>query len=176
MTSSQPAAPGQAPRSGSRKALWILLGAFGAIALIIVAFAAFGMIFFVRNVSMEQATTAEADRSFETVRAQFKDKPIIAIDGRENVTLQRRPPNAPPPVKPTVLHIMAHDPEDERVVNVKVPFWLLRLGREKIRLGSGGDFQLEDLKITAQELERYGPALLLDHRDRSGTRVLVWTQ
>lgn len=177
MTSPQPAAPGPvAPRSGSRKALWIILGIVIGIVLIIVAFAAFGMIFFARNVSMQQATVAEADRSFEGVRSQFKDKPIITLDDHETVTLQRRPPDTAAAVKPTVLHIMAHDPDDERVVNVKVPFWLLRLGREKIRLGAGGDFELEDLRLTVEQIERYGPALLLDHRDKSGSRVLVWTQ
>ena len=48
--------------------------------------------------------------------------------------------------------------------------------KSKIRLGTGGDLQFEQLKLTAEELERYGPSLLLDHRGGTGQRVLVWTQ
>ena len=40
----------------------------------------------------------------------------------------------------------------------------------------GDDIQFEDLHLTAEELERYGPALLVDHKGRDGQRVLVWTQ
>ena len=72
---------------------------------------------------------------------------------------------------------MAFDPENGRVVSVEIPFWLLRL---KLR-GSAIDIdghrmELEDLKLTVEDLERYGPALVVDHRVASGQRVLVWSQ
>jgi hypothetical protein len=35
---------------------------------------------------------------------------------------------------------------------------------------------LEDLKLTVKDLERYGPSLVLDQRSRGGDRVLVWTE
>jgi hypothetical protein len=160
----------------SRKALWIILGIVGFILLCIIAFAAFGLYFVSHNLNMEKATVAEADRSFDEVRGRFKETPIITLDDRKRVTLSRRPPDRPTGEKPQVMHVMAYDHEDARIVRVTIPFWLLRLGREKIRLGTGEDIQFEQLHITAEELERYGPSLLLDHRDRHGKRVLVWTQ
>jgi len=169
-----PAGPPVRPKS--RKALWIVLGVIAFIVLCIIAFAAFGLYFVSRNLDMQQATPAEASRAFDDVRARFKEAPIISVDGRRNVTLSRRPPDQPAAQKPEMMYVMAFDEEDSRIVRVTIPFWMLRMGREKIRLGRGGDLQLEDLHLTAEELERYGPALLMDHRGSSGERVIVWTQ
>jgi len=168
-------APG-APRPKSRKVLWIVLGIILFIVLCIVAFAAFGFYFVANNLNMQSASVTEAASSFDDVRARFKEAPIITLDDQERVTLSRKPPAQAADTKPSTMHIMAYDDEESRIVRVTVPFWMLRLGREKIRLGTGGDLQFEQLQLTAEELERYGPSLLLDHRGAGGKRVLVWTQ
>lgn len=170
-----PEQPGAAPRK-NRKVLWIVLGVVGFFVLCVVAFAAFGLYFVSRNLDMTQATATEASDSFESVRARFKEPPILTIDVDERVTLSRPPPDAAPAERPTKMYVMAYDRSDERIVRVTVPFWMLRMGRENIRLGSGSnDIDFEKLRITAEELERYGPALLLDHAE-GRNRVLVWTQ
>lgn len=169
-------APPEGRPKKSRKTLWIILGIVGFIVFCVIAFAAFGLYFVSKNLDMESASVAQAGRSFEEVRARFKEPPILTLDDRERVTLTRQPPDKPVTEKPHTMHVMAYDDEDSRIVRVTVPFWMLRLGREKIRLGSGSDLQFEQLHITAEELERYGPSLLLDHRGLGGKRVLVWTQ
>lgn len=166
-----------APRPKSRKALWIVLGVIAFILLCIVAFAAFGFYFVANNVNMVKASPTEAVQSFDEVRARFKEQPIIAIDDERRVTLMRQPPAVSAEETPTTMHVMAYDTEDSRIVRITIPFWMLRIGREKIKLGTGGqDIQLEDLHLTPDQLERYGPALLIDHKGRDGQRVLVWTQ
>lgn len=168
-------APQAAPRK-SRKALWIVLGVIGFILFCFIAMAAFGFYFVASNLNMQSATVSEAAQSFDDVRARFKESPIITLDDQERVTLSRQPPAQAADVKPETMYVMAFDDEESRIVRVTIPFWMLRLGREKIRLGTGGDLQFEQLKLTAEELEKYGPSLLLDHRGRNGKRVLVWTQ
>lgn len=169
-------APG-APRPKSRKVLWIVVGIILFVVLCVVAFAAFGFYFVANNLNMKSASVTEAAASFDEVRARFKESPIILLDDQERVTLSRKPPAQAADVRPTTMHIMAYDDEESRIVRVTVPFWMLRLGREKIRLGTGGgDLQFEQLQLTAEELERYGPSLLVDHRGKAGKRVLVWTQ
>ncbi|MDQ3068943.1 MAG: hypothetical protein M3R55_04345 [Acidobacteriota bacterium] len=162
------------PRN-SRKVLWIVLGVIAFLLLCFIAFAAFGLYFVTQNLNMEQATVTQADRSFDDVRAKFKDAPILTLDADERVTLSRQPPAAAPAERPSTMHVMVYDTNDERIVRVTIPFWMLRMGREKIRLGPG-NLEFEQLQISAEELERYGPSLLLDHRGTDRTRVLVWTQ
>jgi flagellar basal body-associated protein FliL len=167
--------PDAAPRK-SRKALWIVLGVVIFIVICIVGFAAFGFYFLASNLEMQPATPIEAGASFDDVRARFKEEPVIALDDQERVTLTRRPPDQPPAEKPQSMRVMAYDDADSRIVRVTIPFWMLRMGRENIKLGTGHGLDFEKLQLSAEELERYGPTLLLDHRDRRGRRVLVWTQ
>jgi hypothetical protein len=73
--------------------------------------------------------------------------------------------------------VMVWDQDKERLVQVSMPFWLLKLGRRKIDLANGDrGFDIERLNIDVGELERIGPMLVLDLRSASGERVLVWTQ
>jgi hypothetical protein len=54
---------------------------------------------------------------------------------------------------------------------------VLAVGRQKMEVaGRGRDFDLERLKLDTRELERIGPKLVFDFRDRDGARVLLWTQ
>ena len=40
----------------------------------------------------------------------------------------------------------------------------------------GNKMDLEDLKLTVEDLERFGPTLILDQKNEGGDRVLVWSQ
>ena len=72
---------------------------------------------------------------------------------------------------------MAFDPDDGRVVRLAIPFWLLRLktGGGSIDF-NGNRMNLEDLKLSVADLERFGPTLIVDHASADGNRVLVWSQ
>jgi hypothetical protein len=79
--------------------------------------------------------------------------------------------------KPESLWLLAWDPDDERLVKVSLPFWMLSVGRKKMEIGGEGrEFDFEQLNLDPQELERIGPALVFDFRERDGARVLLWTQ
>jgi hypothetical protein len=41
---------------------------------------------------------------------------------------------------------------------------------------NGRSMDLEDLRLTVEDLERFGSILILDHRAPDGERVLVWSQ
>ena len=61
-------------------------------------------------------------------------------------------------------------------MRVSIPFWLLRMkmGESAIDL-NGNRFDLEDLKLTVEDLERFGPTLIVDHRSscrRAGPRLV----
>ena len=82
--------------------------------------------------------------------------------------------NAPVPDQ---LRILAFDPSDGRMVQVSVPFWLLRMKSHNATIDlNGSRMDLEDLRLTIQDLERQGPALIVDHQAPDGDRVLVWSR
>ena len=160
--------------------VWILVGLFVAGILCIIAVAGAGFYFFSRHIDTSKATVAEAATEFDRVRSRFANqKPLIEVDEtgdfvRANTTDRKIPKNV---TVPEALHILAYDPDDGGLVKLSIPFWLLRLNPEGARFNvRGNEMQLEDLKLTVRDLERYGSSLVLDQRNSGGDRVLVWTE
>ena len=49
-------------------------------------------------------------------------------------------------------------------------------GRHPLRRRAAATFDMAQLHLTVEDLERYGPTLILDQKDTDGSRVLVWSQ
>jgi hypothetical protein len=78
---------------------------------------------------------------------------------------------------PSSLMIQVWDPDDQKLVRLTLPFWLLRLGPDHMRVSRNRHgFDFNRLHLDIGELQRIGPALVLDHRDQDGLRVLLWTE
>ncbi|MFO7695248.1 MAG: hypothetical protein R6V57_19345 [Vicinamibacterales bacterium] len=126
----------------------------------------------------KSATEMSADEEFARIVAKFEgQKPYLVIKDGEPVVSEE---SAASPGKPVeALHIIVWDPDERKVIKLNMPFWLLRMTKgQPIKLSSDGEFggTSMKLKITAQDIERRGPGLILDHREASGERVLVWAQ
>jgi hypothetical protein len=159
--------------------VWVVVGVFVVGILFVIAMAGAGFYFFARNIQATTVTTENAAAEFDAVRGRFKgQRPLIELDerGRFLRTNTDRPerPDAP---RPEALHVLAFDPDDGDLVRIRVPFWLLRLKMDGSTIDlSGRRVRLEDLKLTVEDLERYGPSLVLDQTSDGGDRVLVWSQ
>jgi len=159
--------------------IWIIVSGFALVVLLLVVIAGAGIYFLSRHIDAKRAPAPEALRAFEAQRASFKDQmPLFQVDNNDR-TLPTRPLSSLPtsPNKPEHMWILAWDPDEERLVKISLPFWVLRMGRRKIDVfGGDREFDLDRLSIDITELERIGPALVIDLRARGGERVLVWTQ
>jgi hypothetical protein len=157
--------------------VWVVAAIVGVGILGIVTMAAAGLWFVRSHIDVRSTTVTAASSDFETVRARFSaQKPLIELDDHGEFIRANtdRPAGT---ARPQSLNVMAFDPDDEKVVRMDLPFWLLRLksGGTRFSMG-GGDVDLAKLRLTVEDLERFGPTLILDHKDRHGARVLVWSQ
>lgn len=157
--------------------VWIVIGVVVFGILGVIAMAAAGLWFVKSHVDVRTMTTAAATEDFLTVRQRFAaQQPLIELD--EHGSFLRANTDRPAGTKrPQTLNVMAFDSHDEKIVRMELPFWLLRLK------GGGGRFDigrsnvdLARMRITVEDLERYGPILILDQKDSDGSRVLVWSQ
>lgn len=159
--------------------VWIVVGVIVVGGLVVMAGVAAGAYFFARNIQARTVTHESAAAEFDGIRARFSThKPLIELDERGHVlrtNIDREP--APGARRPESLYVLAFDPDDGGMVRVRVPFWLLRMKMNNpvVNLGSG-NVSLDELKLTVEDLDRHGPALVLDQRNRGGDRVLVWTE
>ncbi|MBI2222407.1 MAG: hypothetical protein HYU53_14520 [Acidobacteria bacterium] len=151
----------------------------------IIAMAGAGVYFVTRQVQVGSATPARAESLFDETRARFRNvRPLIELDHdgdilrshlREAREEREQKGGARIPVE--ALHVLAWDADEEKVIQIAIPFWLLRLKRGPIEVFSEtAGLRRAGLRITVDDIESLGPSLLIDQRGRDGDRVLVWTQ
>jgi hypothetical protein len=157
--------------------VWVIVGIVVVGVLCVIGMAAAGLWFVKSHVDIRATTTASASADFQTIRARFvNQRPLIELDDRGNFVHANtdRPAGT---VQPTSLNIMAFDSKDERVVRMDLPFWMLRLKMRGARFDvGGGNVDLAKLRLTVEDLEHFGPTLIVDHKDSDGSRVLIWSQ
>lgn len=158
--------------------VWVVGGIVAVGILCVIAMAAVGLWFVRSHVDIRPATTAAVTDEFQTIRARFPNqRPLIEVDDHGNVFHANtdRPASTQ---QVQSLNIMAFDPDDEKVVKMDLPFWLIRLkmGGTRFEVGRGNNIDLANLHLTVEDLERYGPTLILDHKKSDGSRVLIWSQ
>jgi hypothetical protein len=130
-----------------------------------------------RAVTVEDASQSEALQRFEAIRAALGGRePLIGLDEAGNVIRRASPPSSSPrPV--TRLGVLTYQAGDQRLVTADVPMWFFRLkGPAAQYLVRGTGLDLERLQITAADLERFDPSVVIDHARANGDRLLVWTE
>lgn len=159
--------------------IWIVVAVAVVGVLGLVAVAGLGFYFASQHIETRAVSPGRAAKDFDSIRARFAGQvPIIELDDRGRFIRAHTDRAAADPSRPPErLRVLAYDAKDGRIVEVKVPFWLLRLkmGGASIDL-NGRHMDFEDLRLSVDDLERFGPALIAEHRAPDGDRVLVWSE
>jgi len=158
--------------------IWIVVACLAVIVLGLFAIAGVGIYFVTRHIDTQAVGSADAMKQFDEVRAAFKDQqPLFELDANERPRATRPIRELPrSDVRPRALTVMAWDADEGRIVRISIPFWLLRLGGNRVEVGQDEWFSVNDFNLDVDQLERIGPALIFDYRAPSGERVLLWTQ
>jgi hypothetical protein len=119
------------------------------------------------------ADEAVANRSLDEARTRFKEQEPILDLRDDKVVLLRKPPTVAPGRSLQNVQVLTWNAEERTLTTLTLPFWLLRFQ-------DSGDVSVTvdgtRLEMTTDEIERYGPALVFDHIEEDGSRVLVWTE
>jgi len=137
--------------------------------------------FIYRHVHTQITPTESADRQFAEARARFAgQRPLIEIRKDDEPIVNRDViPKTMPAAKLDTLRVLAYDTRANKLVNVSIPMWLLRIApsnKFSFMKDNGIDFDSDRVHLTMEDVERRGPGLLLDQADRRGSQVLVWTE
>jgi len=162
-----------------RKRRWVPIVVGVVFLVVCVAIGAMIVVASLFRESVDQRTTNvdEATVAFEEVRHRFGDRPplleIVDERPRRVATIEPRSTVALQHVK-----ILVWDPAESHLTQVTLPFWLVRLKSTPIDLGSYaagvGDGEGNDLRV--EDLEAYGPGIVVEHTARRGERLLVWLE
>jgi hypothetical protein len=154
--------------------VWVVGGIFATILLVCVCVVGTGFYLFSRHIDARHVTQAQADKEFEQIRLRFKNaEPLLEIKNDKVYPnkLEERAGTYTGPL-PTMLNVLAYDRQESKRVHLSIPLWLLHMkGKMKLQ---GEDMGVERLDLSVEDIERAGPALLIDHSD-GHARLLVWT-
>lgn len=130
-----------------------------------------------RAITVEQASAPEALRRFNEIRSRLgSSAPLLTLDDAGNVVRRAEPPaTARRPIRR--FRVLTYQADDERLVAADVPFWFFKIkGTAAQYAVRGTGLDLERLRITGADLQRYEPSVVIDHIRQNGDRLLVWTE
>ena len=165
--------------SKRRNWLWIILGVF-----IVLIFVGIGAIIATtawvsQNLTITEASGDAALKEFDEVRARFSSRPPLLEmrNGRPAYTAGAPPTASPAAASVERLHVLVWDPDENRLANISVPFWFLRLKSGPIEFSSyASGLDHEGVNLKPEEIERHGPGIILDATSADGERFLLWAQ
>jgi hypothetical protein len=129
-----------------------------------------------RSLTIERAARNEVERRFSAARAGLPSTaPLVEIDDAGHVIRMTSLASARRPI--SRLKALAWRPAEQHLVSADTPFWFFRLKGPAARYAlSGTGLDLDRLQLTPGDLERFGPAVIVDHTSRDGSRLLLWTE
>lgn len=154
---------------------WVVAGVVIVFVILGVALLGGFAYYIYRQTSFETSTQEKADHEFQRVRSRFKDQtPYLELDLSGDLRIHREL-EKPKEADLQSVYIMAWDVRENRLLRMTIPFWFVRLkasGAFNVQIGGWS----RDLTVTAQDLARHGPGIVLDFEEPGGTRVLLWAE
>jgi hypothetical protein len=165
--------------SARRRWPYVLLGV-----AILVVFIGIGAIittvaWFQENMQVEDATERDAQAEFDTLLQRFGGRePLLEMrNGVPHYTKGRESTPIVANAGLSTLNVLVWDPDDQRLARIALPFWLLRLKSDPIRLGAyASGLDEGGVSLRPEDIEKYGPGVIIDTGSSGDERVLVWAQ
>jgi hypothetical protein len=162
----------------AKKWLYIALGVF--VTLIFLGIGAiYATVTYVQNHFEVAQHSSEEDvaRAFGDVHKRFGDRPAFMEWKDDRPVVNEAVMKASgTPTTLTTLHVVAYNDDDGNLMKMDIPFWLLRLKKGPINLGARTGDWSDRVKITVEDLERYGPGIILEASPRDRGRALLWAE
>jgi len=138
----------------------------------------FGISWFREHMEVTAASSDEATRAFDEVKAKFPGRaPLLEFSGgtpRVNIDTV----DAGRPARSlTTLHVIAWDPDDRQLARFDIPFWFVRLKSGPIEFSTyASGFDKVGASLKVEDIERYGTGIIVDASMPRGERALIWAE
>lgn len=155
-----------------RTSVKVTIGAVAVATVCILALAGIASYFVLGNLERRSAPEATALSEIEIIRTRFGSRPplIEIVDARRgDVRINRLAGNG---ARVTTFHVVNWNAEDGELVRTEAPLWLMRFS--SVNLLSQLGLAPASLRLTVQDVEQYGPGIVVDYAQPGSTRVLVW--
>ena len=160
----------------ARRRSTLVLVILGVAVCAVVLFAGGLFWFFTSALERSPADQATAEARFQELRDRFRGVTPIFAMGPNGPVLNRKAPPKRAAGQLRSLEMLGWDCNDSELARVTIPFWMVRLKPGGINVASGDQKRRVRLSLSVDDLEGYGPTLLLDHTDDEGYHLVLWTE
>ena len=124
------------------------------------------------NLERLSAPEATALSEIERIRTRFGSRPPLVeiVDVRRGDFRINR--LAGTGAKVSTFHVLNWNAEDGELVQTEAPLWLMRFS--SVNLLSRLGLAPSSLRLTVEDVERYGPGIVVDYAQPGSARVFVW--
>ena len=158
---------------------WVLFGVGVVIVVIGIAAIVATTAWVQQNLTIHDTTAGAAETEFDAIRVRHSGRPpLLDLENGRPVYYGGKLPQ-PPPSSQTLekLHILVWDPAERKLMSFALPYWFLRLKSGPITFSSyAAGWDDEGVNLRPEDIEKYGPGIVIDATTPDGERVLVWTQ
>lgn len=168
----------QQPKQPKRTWVWVVVGISFVLVVLAIGGITFTALWFRQNLTVTEISDNGATTEFDAIRARFAgQQPLIELrDGRPQY-IEERATRKDSNVPLKTMHVMAFDRDEGKMVSFSLPFWLLRLKSGPIRLSAYSQgWDDRGVSFRVEDLEKYGPGLLMDLTESDEGRVLIWVE
>jgi hypothetical protein len=148
----------------------------GVMAVLAVAFAALAgtsAYFVLRHLEKRQGSERDAAQAMDAVRTRFGSRPPLVelVDPtRGDIRIDR--PVDSSPTRVDTIHVINWKSDTRELSRAEMPLWLLRFSSVNVLSQLG--VAPQKFRLTVDDVERYGPGVLVDYGTVATTRILVW--
>ena len=165
--------------TGRRRWLPIVAGVVVLLVVVAAGVGTVSVLWLKEQVQIESDTsTSEAAVAFDAATRRFADpRPLLTIGDDRRPQYAIEPGMRRNPGTVSALSLLVWDERRRTLTTVTLPMWLLRLKSGPIAFGeyvSGMDEH--GVRLQAEDLERYGPGVVVDLQTPDGHRVLMTAQ
>jgi hypothetical protein len=149
------------------------LGGVALVVIAVVALGGTGAYFILRSLDRQARSEREAVQAIDAIKARFGTRPpLVEIGDPRRVQIQINRPADASPTRVDTVHILNWKRETGVLARAEVPLWLARFSTVNVLSQLG--VAPSQFRLTVDDIERYGPGILVDYGSPGAFRILVW--
>ena len=156
---------------------WAKVTLTGVVLVVVgfIALAGTGTYYFLRHLKTAAASEADSTRDADAIRARFKGRPpMIEVVNLQSGDLRIQRVAHPEGRRADTMHVLTWNAADGEMLQTDVPLWLMRFSSLNVLSHLG--IAPSKFRLTVEDLKRFGPGIVVDHRKPGQNQVLIWLE
>jgi hypothetical protein len=149
------------------------LGGLVLIAVVLGVVAGTGAYFVFRNMEKRAGTELEAVQAIDVVKARFGSRaPLVEIVDLQRGDIRINHSVDASAARVDTIHVINWKKDTGELARTEVPLWLMRFSTVNILSKLG--IAPAQFRLTVNDIERYGPGIVVEYGSPGTFRILLW--